>query len=223
MLGNLAKDPANTVVITSGRDYHMLDAWLGHLPLDMIAEHGAWYKEHGKQWRSRRDLNNEWRQEIYHVMDLYTRRTPGAFIEEKSFSLVWHYRRVEEGLGQLRAHELMADIKHFVADQGLQMLQGDKVIEIKSIAVNKGKAAKRWLERDEFDFVMAIGDDHTDEDTFKAMPHDAITIKVGTNVSAATYFVNSYADVRALLHEIYVAENIGNELSRQKSLLKEAS
>ena len=223
MLGNLATDPANTVVITSGRDYHTLDAWLGHLPVDMIAEHGAWYKEHGKQWRSRRDLNNEWRQEIYHVMDLYTRRTPGAFIEEKSFSLVWHYRRVEEGLGQLRAHELMADIKHFVADQGLQMLQGDKVIEIKSIAVNKGKAAKRWLERDQFDFVMAIGDDHTDEDTFKAMPDDAITIKVGTNVSAATYFVNSFADVRALLHEIYVAENIGNELQRQKSLLKEAS
>ncbi|MCD6064881.1 MAG: bifunctional alpha,alpha-trehalose-phosphate synthase (UDP-forming)/trehalose-phosphatase, partial [Flavipsychrobacter sp.] len=161
--------------------------------------------------------------EIYRVMDMYARRTPGAFIEEKSFSLAWHYRKVEEGLGSLRAHELMSDIKHFVSDQGLQLLQGDKVIEIKSITVNKGKAAKRWLEKDDYDFVMAIGDDYTDEDTFKAMPDDAITIKVGNNVSAATYFMSSYADVRALLHELYMAENIGDQLRREAGMLKEAS
>lgn len=223
LLQNLSADPLNTIVITSGRDYHTLDTWLGHLPLGMIAEHGAWYKDFGKPWRSRRDLNNEWRQEIYRMMDIYTRRTPGAFIEEKSFSLAWHYRKVEGGLGDLRAHELMADVKHFVSDQGLQMLQGDKVIEIKSMAVNKGKAAKRWLEKDEYDFIMAIGDDHTDEDTFKAMPEDAITIKVGNKVSAATYFVSSYMDVRALLHEICLAKNIGDNIRREAALLKEAS
>lgn len=223
ILKKLSEDPHNTVVITSGRDYHTLDAWLGHLPLDMIAEHGAWYRDHGKEWRSRRDLNNEWRHEIHRVMDMYARRTPGAFIEEKSFSLAWHYRKVEEGLGSLRAHELMADIKHFVSDQGLQLLQGDKVVEIKSITVNKGKAAKRWLEKDDYDFVMAIGDDYTDEDTFKAMPDDAITIKVGNNVSAATYFMSSYAEVRALLHEMHMAENIGDQLRSDAGMLKEAS
>lgn len=223
ILKKLSEDPHNTVVITSGRDYHTLDAWLGHLPLDMIAEHGAWYRDHGKEWRSRRDLNNEWRHEIHRVMDMYARRTPGAFIEEKSFSLAWHYRKVEEGLGSLRAHELMADIKHFVSDQGLQLLQGDKVVEIKSITVNKGKAAKRWLEKDDYDFVMAIGDDYTDEDTFKAMPDDAITIKVGNNVSAATYFMSSYAEVRSLLHEMHMAENIGDQLRSDAGMLKEAS
>jgi trehalose 6-phosphate synthase/phosphatase len=213
LLYTLTDDPHNKIVITSGRDYHTLDAWLGHIPVDLIAEHGAWYKDHGKPWRSRRDLNNEWRAEIYHVMDIYSRRTPGAFIEEKSYSLAWHYRRVEDGLGNLRAQELMADIKHFVSDSGLQMLQGDKVIEIKSIAVNKGKAAKRWLEKDEYDFVMAIGDDHTDEDTFKAMPDDAITIKVGNNVSAAAYFLSSPDDVRLFLHELAIAETEGEDHS----------
>jgi trehalose 6-phosphate synthase/phosphatase len=222
MLKTLAEDPHNTVVITSGRDYHTLDNWLGHLPMDMIAEHGAWYKDFGKPWRSRRDLTNDWRQEIYHVMDIYSRRTPGAFIEEKSYSLAWHYRRVEEGLGNLRAHELMADIKHFISDRGLQMLQGDKVIEIKSIAVNKGKAAKRWLERDQHDFILAIGDDHTDEDTFKAMPEDAITIKVGSNISAASYFLKSYQDVRSLLKELCNAESAANNQDKNL-LLKEAS
>ncbi|HXS37771.1 MAG TPA: bifunctional alpha,alpha-trehalose-phosphate synthase (UDP-forming)/trehalose-phosphatase [Flavipsychrobacter sp.] len=211
LLTLLSSDPHNKIVITSGRDYHTLDAWLGHIPVDMIAEHGAWYKEQGKIWRSRRDLSDEWKQEIYSALDVYARRTPGAFIEEKSYSLVWHYRKAEAGLGRLRAHELMEDIRHVVTDRGLQMLQGDKVIEIKNMAINKGKAAKRWLEKDNYDFTMAIGDDHTDEDTFKAMPDDAITIKVGSNASAATYFLHSYREVRALLQEMCLSISFEKE------------
>jgi trehalose 6-phosphate synthase/phosphatase len=209
LLQVLSSDPNNTVVITSGRDYHTLDAWLGQLPVDMIAEHGAWYKDHGKIWRHRKDLNNTWKHEIRHMMEVYSGRTPGASIEEKSYSLAWHYRRAEEGLGSMRVQELMADVKHYTADQGLQILQGDKVLEIKSISVNKGKAAQRWLDKKDYDFTMAIGDDHTDEDTFKAMPEDAITIKVGKNISAATYFLNSHIEVRALLRELCISKSPG--------------
>jgi trehalose 6-phosphate synthase/phosphatase len=207
LLAKMSADPCNTVLITSGRDYHTLDSWLGQLPLDMIAEHGAWYKDYGQSWKHRKDLNNEWKHEIRHVMDIYSGRTPGASVEEKSYSLAWHYRRVEEGLGKLRAQELMADVKHFVSDQGLQLLQGDKVLEVKSMAVNKGKAARRWLDKTEYDFIIAIGDDHTDEDTFKAMPEDAITIKVGKKVSAATYFLNSHVEVRQLLKELVTGDD----------------
>lgn len=217
ILKALTEDPNNTVVIISGRDYHTLETWLGHLKVDMVAEHGAWYKDHGGAWRARRDLTNDWRQDIYQMMDVYSRRTPGAFIEEKSYSLAWHFRRVEEGLGSLRAQELMADIKHIAADKGLQILQGDKVIEIKNISVNKGKAVKRWLERAPWDFIIALGDDHTDEDTFKAMPPDAITIKVGSNISAANYFLKSYEEVRSLLRELCNAEEAAN--NQNKNLL----
>lgn len=202
LLTALSEDPHNNLVITSGRDYRTLQAWLGHLKVDLIAEHGAWYREHGQSWKNRKDLNNDWRQEIYNVMELYTRRTPGSSIEEKSYSLAWHYRKVEGGLGALRAYEMIADLKHFAADKGLQILQGDKVIEIKSISINKGKAAKRWLDKGNHDFIMAIGDDYTDEDTFKAMPPEAITIKVGNNISAATYFLASYKEVRAFLQSL---------------------
>lgn len=203
ILESLSADPHNHVVIVSGRDYETLEGWLGHLPIDFIAEHGAWYKEHGKPWKNRRDLNVDWKKEIENVLTVYVNRTPGAYIEEKSYSLAWHYRNAQAGLGELRAHELTDDIRHFVADRGLQILEGDKVLEIKNLNVNKGRASKRWLERDLYDFIMAIGDDYTDEDMFKAMPQDAITIKVGSNVSAATYFLNSYKEVRGLLSEMY--------------------
>ncbi|XZF12675.1 bifunctional alpha,alpha-trehalose-phosphate synthase (UDP-forming)/trehalose-phosphatase [Chitinophagaceae bacterium MMS25-I14] len=216
LLQHLCADTKNHVAITSGRDYKVLDAWVGDLPIDIIAEHGAWYREYGKGWQTRKDLNDDWKQEIYHLMNVYVSRTPGASIETKSFSLAWHYRNVEGGLGEIRAHELMEDIRHFVTDRGLQILEGDKVVEVKSMSINKGKAAKRLLDKKHYDFVMAIGDDLTDEDTFKAMPADAITIKVGNNISAATYFLNSYLEVRQLLTEMQQAsvthENSGSVL-----------
>jgi trehalose 6-phosphate synthase/phosphatase len=215
LLRNLTNDPHNKVVIISGRDYKTLDAWLGHLPLDIVAEHGAWYKDYGKMWRNRNDLNDNWKEEIRNMMNLFNSRTPGASIEEKSFSLAWHYRNVEAGFGELRANELKADISHFVAYRGLQLLQGDKVIEVKSMAVNKGKAARRWLEHDSYDFIIAIGDDHTDEDMFKVMPEDAITVKVGGQISAATYYLNTYEEVRSLLQEFSKSVTIIREEDKE--------
>ena len=202
LLQQLCNDLHNRVIIISGRDYETLDAWLGHLPLDMVAEHGAWYKEQGKEWRHRRDLSNQWKSDVRPIMDIFASRTPGAFVEEKSYSLAWHYRRVETGLGQLRANELSADVSHFLTDRGLQLLMGDKVIEIKSTAVNKGKAVQRWLDKEEYNFILAIGDDHTDEDTFKAVPAESITIKVGSHLSAASYYLADYQQVRLLLQQL---------------------
>lgn len=221
LLEKLCNDPLNKLVITSGRDYKTLNTWLGHLNAGMIAEHGAWYRTLDGQWHNRRDLNNDWRNEVYNVMDVYARRTPGSYIEEKSYSLVWHYRRVEEGLGELRARALMDDIKHFIADHGLQLLQGNKVIEIKSMAINKGKAAKRWLEKDDYDFIMAIGDDHTDEDTFKAMPSSAVTIKVGNSPSSAIYTLNSYKEVRNFLSVLANEEMPGEQNMLRKAIISD--
>ncbi len=78
-------------------------------------------------------------------------------------------------------------------------MPGDKVVEIKNVEVNKGKAAMTLIENNNFDFIMALGDDFTDEDTFKALPENAITIKIGGNVSAAKFFLRSPAETRRLL------------------------
>lgn len=199
LLRSLCADPANEVVMISGRKHETLSEWLGHLKLDLIAEHGAWHKKQGSKWHKLPGLTDAWKQEIFSILETYTDRTPGSFIEEKSYSLVWHYRKVEVGLGELRANELMGTLRYYTSDKGLQVLPGDKVIEIKNVEINKGRAAVNWLHDREFDFVMAIGDDHTDEDIFKALPEDAITIKVGSQVSAARYYLRNFQEVRHFL------------------------
>lgn len=202
LLKKLAADSRNRIVIISGRKYDTLEKWFKDHLVDMIAEHGAWNKKDGQPWRRYYGLSDDWKQEIRPVMEQYTDRTPGTFIEEKSYSLGWHYRKAELGLGEQRATELEDNLKFFAVDRGLQILEGNKVIEVKSNLVNKGKAAAFFLEEDEYDFIMALGDDMTDEDTFRMLPRSAITIKVGNAASAARFCVNTHQDARALLKKL---------------------
>ena len=202
LLEELAADQKNKLIIISGRKHETLEEWLGEISLDFIAEHGAWTKRFRQSWQKHPGLNNNWKQEILPIMQNYTDRTPGSFIEEKSHSLSWHYRKVELGLGEQRAVELEDNLRFYAIDRGLQSLQGNKVIEVKSNLVNKGNAAHIWLEEDAYDFILAAGDDHTDEDTFKAMPPHAITIKVGSTLSVAKYSMASFREVRKLLKEL---------------------
>ncbi len=198
VLEDLVADPLNKVVIISGRDYETLEKWFGHFPIVLIADHGAWQKLNGT-WESMPNLNDTWKRSIYPVLETYSDRTPGSFIEEKTYSLAWHYRNVETGLGELRAGELANNLRFITGDQGLQILPGNKVIEVKNIEINKGRAVAALLQGYELDFALAIGDDHTDEDTFKAMPENSVTIKVGSNSSAAKYYLNDFKEVRKLL------------------------
>ena len=199
LLSDLSALEGNKVIIISGRRHQTLEDWFGHLKLDMIAEHGAWQKQSGNEWKSLPLLTDKWKQDIRAVLETYTDRTPGSFIEEKSYSLVWHYRKVEEGLGELRAQEIINHLRIMVADNGLQLMPGNKVLEFKNIEVNKGKAALNWMHDNNPDFILALGDDHTDEDIFKAIPEEAYTIKVGGNISAARYYLRNPTEVRSLL------------------------
>jgi len=202
ILEGLAADADNRVVLISGRKYDNLDEWFGHLPVTLVAEHGAWIKQGGEQWNSVPGLNDAWKPEINRVMQSFADRTPGSFIEEKTYSLVWHYRKAQPELGELRANELKNTLEVLAADKGLKILPGNKVLEIKNAEVNKGKAALNLLHNAEPDLIVAIGDDYTDEDIFRMLPDTAITIKVGSTVSAAKFYLHNPPEVRALLNDL---------------------
>lgn len=219
LLEELARDEKNKVVIISGRKHTTLEEWFGHLKLDLVGEHGVWHKTDGGQWEEIKGLTTEWKQHIKPILNTYTERTPGAFIEEKTYSLVWHYRKAERGLGELRASELMNNLRYMMGDWGLQLLPGNKVVEIKNIEVNKGKAAQHYLHKTDYDFVLAMGDDITDEDMFKALKDQAITIKVNSNLSAAKYYLRDYSEARNFLKSLPAKMFISRVLNRVLNLL----
>ena len=202
LINSLAADPKNKVVIISGRKHETLDEWFAHLPIDLIAEHGAWKKIDNSEWIETPNLSDKWKYIVKPMLESYSDRTAGSFIEEKRFSLAWHYRNVEKGLGELRANELISNMRYLTRERGLQLLPGNKVVEIKNSEINKGKAALSYTYGQDFDFVLAMGDDHTDEDIFESLPDLATTIKVGSSVSAAKYYLTDVKQVRDLLEFI---------------------
>ncbi len=202
LLDDLSKDEKNDVVVISGRAHTKLEEWFGNMPLHLVGEHGVWYKVKGGEWDQIKGLTSGWKTDVQPVLDTFNERTPGAFTEEKTSSLVWHFRKVENNLGEARAAELINTLRYTVADLGLQMLRGNKVVEIKSIEANKGKSATHYINQNQYDFALVIGDDTTDEDMFVALADKAFTVKVGSNMSAAKYYLKDVPDVRRFLKAI---------------------
>jgi trehalose 6-phosphate synthase/phosphatase len=206
LLKELTQDARNEVVLISGRDKDCLGEWFGRLNMGLVAEHGAWIKERGKEWEILEYLVSDWKETMRPICEVYVRRTPGSFIEEKEFSLAWHYREADPRLGDLRARELVNDLLHLTGNLNLQVLEGSKVVEVKNAAIDKGRAALRWISRKDWDFILAIGDDLTDEDVFKALPASAWSLKVGLGISVAKFNLASQGDVKLLLREIVEAQ-----------------
>ena len=202
LLIKLSDDPINDVLIISGRDKYTLETWFKSFNLGLIAEHGVWVKEKGGKWELIGPLVNYWKDEIRPVLEKYMDRTPGSFIEEKDYSLVWHFRKSNPELAMNRARELKEAILHFTSNLGISVLEGNKVIEIKNAEVNKGNAALKWISRGHYDFILAAGDDRTDEDIFTVLPEKAHSIKVGMPPSKARYIVESVMEFRTFMNRL---------------------
>lgn len=195
----LCHDAKNRVVIVSGREKDILEKWFQGIPVDLIAEHGAWLKKGLDNWKTIEPLKKEWKEQIRPILELYTNRTPGSFVQEKEYSLAWHYIKTEPAFGRTRALELMDSLTYLTSNLNLKISHGEKVIEIKPSGINKGITAYQWTSEKEWDFIMAIGDDWSDEETFEHLPAWAYTIKVGSSMSQSKYSIHSSIEVRAFL------------------------
>jgi trehalose 6-phosphate synthase/phosphatase len=202
LLVSLAEDAKNEVVIISGRNKEALDEFFGDVKIGLVAEHGAWIRDERGKWTTTGDYNTDWKEKVRPILDRFKRRTPGALVEEKNFSLVWHYRRADPELASVRVAELKETLYFLTANLKVEVAEGNKIVEVKNAGINKGRAAMNWIGRKQWDFILAVGDDLTDEDLFKELPDSAYSIKVGLAPSRAKFRLKSQRDVRSLLKSL---------------------
>lgn len=208
MLTQLSNDPKTDLTIISGRDARTLEEWFGHLPVTLVGEHGAAMRRREDTWELEQQVDQSWKPIVRPTLEMFSKRCPGSFIEEKNHTLAWHYRKVEPELGFTRSRELLDNLFHLVRNVHLQVIDGNKVIEIRVAGIDKGNAAKKILQEGSYDFVMVIGDDKTDEDMFRALAEKAVTIKVGSGHTLAQYRIKSQKDVIHLLQELIRDKNL---------------
>jgi trehalose 6-phosphate synthase/phosphatase len=187
--------------LISGRDKDTFVKWFADKPYDLITDHGVWRREN-KKWTALEIVKTDWMANIKPILETFVDRTPGTFIETKDYSLAWHYRTADPELAQIRTIELNTVLTSMVANNELSVLKGNKVIEIKSSNVNKGRAANQLFMKEDYDFILIMGDDWTDEYMFETAPEDAFTIKVGYTKTKAKYQIKDSQYVRHLLKKL---------------------
>ena len=193
----IATQDDTQLVVISGRDRNTLEQWLGSLPIDMSAEHGHFYKESGV-WHSVHEADMSWLADVDAAMRLLVDKYPGSHIESKQASLVWHYRQAETPVDELDAKRQIERAAH---DRAIVM-QGKCVVDVRAPGADKGQAVRHWYASQNWDFVLCVGDDVTDEAMFAALPESAWTIKVGAGPTIARTTLTSQEDVQMLLRQL---------------------
>jgi trehalose 6-phosphate synthase/phosphatase len=206
LLERLVRDEQSIVALISGRSRADLERWFARIPnLWIAAEHGALlWSPFLRNWEQpHHDVSDEWKKRVYPILEHFVDRTPGSFIEQKEFSLVWHYRMADPIFGDWLANDLVANLDHMLAESPVKAMKGQKTVEVKSLWANKGQVYSRLLLSGTMpDFIMAAGDDVTDEDLFIRLPESAWTIHVGRNQSRAKYYLSSPDEMLALLLQL---------------------
>jgi trehalose 6-phosphate synthase/phosphatase len=203
LLHALAARARTTVHVVSGRLRDTLERWLGDLPVWLHAEHGVWTRPPGGEWTSVELPKTAWREPVLRILEDFTARTPGSLVEEKTASLAWHYRVAEPEFGAVQAKELMMHLMAILSNEPVELLPGDKVVEVRPHGLHKGTLVGPALAHAPAgSLVVALGDDRTDEDLFGALPAEAIAIHVGPQPSAAPIRLTDVPAARLFLRSL---------------------
>jgi trehalose 6-phosphate synthase/phosphatase len=194
LMSKLMKKKGLDMAVVSGRNMEFLQDVFSEEELLLFAEHGAYCRSQG-QWNSLYRKDKSWQPEIVRIMQDVTDNTPGSMIERKDTTVVWHYRNADKWLAELRSAQLVNKLVYACTRRQLHLMRGNKIIEVKPSEYTKGTAIRNHFDFNSYDFIMAAGDDTTDEDMFSVLPRRAITIKIGKPSEKSKFTLASVADL----------------------------
>jgi trehalose-phosphatase len=144
------------------------------------------------------EIKNRSVQEFQQVKEIY--------IEDKKYSMAFHYRQVPTVKSKDFIEKFISIYKKIDREKKLEVLHGDKVIEIRPKGWNKGKAVEKILKKlknKKNDLLpIYIGDDTTDEDAFKFLRRQGLNIYVKNDSELETlahYYVRNPSEVYKFL------------------------
>jgi len=201
ILSKVSQKPNVEICITSCSGNENLQKWFADTDYRLISDHGAFYRKH-KIWTELEALKTDWMDDVIPVLENFVDRTPGSYLDINRFSLAWYYGGADIEMGEKRVTEINTVLTSLTSNTDLSVFHGKEVVEVKSTKVSKGYAALQVLKEKEFDNIIAIGDDWTDEYMFEDLPDEAHTIKVGIRKTNAKYYLNRVEEVRAFLNKL---------------------
>ncbi|KAG9154909.1 hypothetical protein Leryth_015536 [Lithospermum erythrorhizon] len=147
-LSALCSDPKTTIVVLSGSDRKALDENFGEYNLWLAAENGMFLRSTKGDWMTTmpEHLNMDWVDSVKHVFEYFTERTPRSHIELRETSLVWNYKYADIEFGRLQARDMLQHLwTGPISNASVDVVQGLRSVEVRSVGVTKGAAIDRIL------------------------------------------------------------------------------
>lgn len=204
LLGRLQRRARTQVHIVSGRTRADLERWFGTIGIGLHAEHGLWSRgSREATWHRALPGELPYASSIDALLEDWTARTPGSFVERKSVTLAWHWRLADPERGRRQASELRLHLAELLSNVPVEVVVGDHVVEVRPQGVHKGRAVALATASSSSEALhVAVGDDRTDEDLFAALEPDQIVVRVGQGMGRATLRLPGVQEVRVLLRGV---------------------
>ena len=194
-LEELAKRAPTAII--SGRSVEDLRSRVGTTVTHLIGNHGSEGPHtRREEMQQVRETSSGWLQLINgRFQDELTGR--GVMIENKSYSLSFHYRTVDQ------RDEARALISRIVAELSPppRIVLGKSVVNVMPpTASHKGTALLEYMRRLDCSTALYVGDDETDEDVFALRDARILTVRVGKKKgSSARYFLKRQSEITEML------------------------
>uniref|UniRef100_A0A7S2GVU4 Trehalose 6-phosphate phosphatase n=1 Tax=Helicotheca tamesis TaxID=374047 RepID=A0A7S2GVU4_9STRA len=155
--------------------------------MGLAAEHGMFVSWPTNKVGSKRrwetlvsDIDKSWRSIAITIMEVYTSRTHGSYIEETEMKVLWQYRDADPEFGYLQSRELEDHLSNVLRSFAVDILHGGVeeggYVEVRPKGVNKGvfsthvlKNMHKFSTHTKVDFGLVLGDDHCDEPMLSVM------------------------------------------------------
>jgi trehalose 6-phosphate phosphatase len=197
-LARLQHETGGAVALISGRRIADLDRIFAPLTLPAVGCHGAERRTAHRIDAMAEPLSASIEAAFADIAHAFA----GAWVEDKRYTLAVHYRAAlihEDAI----LHEMRA--RRDAIAPALRLLRGKAVIELRPPGIDKGTGLEALLACPPFAGRRPVffGDDITDEDVFRVLPHHrGIGICVGADLKGATLRLESPAEVRRVLADI---------------------
>jgi len=167
-LSILCNDPKTTVVILSGSERSVLDENFKDFNVWLAAENGMFLRLTSGEWMSTmpEHLTMDWVESVQLVLDYFRERTPRSYVEVRETSLVWNYKYADVEFGRVQARDMLQHLwTGPISNAAVDVVQGSRSVEVRSVGVSKGAAIDRILGEivhskcmtTPIDYVLCIG------------------------------------------------------------------
>ncbi|KAG5015466.1 hypothetical protein JHK82_021149 [Glycine max] len=167
-LKKLSDDPKTTIVVLSGSGRAVLDKNFSEFNMWLAAENGIFLRHTSSEWMTTmpENLNMDWVDSVKHVFEYFTERTPRSHFELREMSIVWNYKYADVEFGRIQARDLLQHLwAGPISNASLDVVQGGRSVEVRTIGVSKGAAIDRILGeivhkkgmKTPIDYVLCVG------------------------------------------------------------------